>query len=350
MIRGGEGNLLEAQVDALVNTVNCVGVMGKGLALQFRKAFPDMFRAYKRDATAGKVEPGRMHLYHTGSLLGPRLIINFPTKRDWRARSRLDDIRAGMEDLVRVLRDEQVQSVAIPPLGAGLGGLDWSDVRPLIVDALSRLPEVDVLLWEPGAAPAPRERIDRRRRPEMTRARAMILALLQRYELLDHRPSHIEAQKLAYFLEVMGIDLGLKFQPHQYGPYSDRLYHLLQKLEGHQIFGLDDRKPLAELELDPRGLREAHAWLEAHPDDQRTFEQIADLIRGFETPYGLELLATAHWAATHFEGAAKSVEACIEAIGRWPKDPERKRKVMRPEHVALAHQRLRERDLIVATA
>lgn len=342
MIRQGEGNLLLAPMEALVNTVNCGGVMGKGLALQFAKAFPELLRAYKQAAAAGEVVPGRMYVFATGALVGPRLIVNFPTKRDWRASSRLDDIRAGLDDLVRVLREEGVRSVAVPPLGAGLGGLDWAAVRPLIVAALGPLTEVEVWLWEPGTAPRPAERIDRRRRPRMTEARAMMLALLRRYELLNHQPTHLEAQKLAYFLEAAGVPLGFRFEAQRCGPYSDRLYHLLQGMEGHQLRGLDDRSPGAELELDPAGVDEAVAWLGAHRDAQACFERVAGLIRGFETPYSLELLATAHWAARHDEGAAWDAERCIEAVYAWPVDPARKRRVLRPEHLRLAHARLAE--------
>ena len=145
------GNILEADVDALVNAVNCVGVMGKGLALQFKKRFPDVFRAYEEACRAGEVVPGRMHIVERAAGARPRLIVNFPTKRHWREPSRMDDIESGLEALVDELRTRRIRSVAIPALGCGLGGLDWSKVRPRIERVLSPLTDVDVLLFEPKA-------------------------------------------------------------------------------------------------------------------------------------------------------------------------------------------------------
>jgi O-acetyl-ADP-ribose deacetylase (regulator of RNase III) len=146
------GNLLEADVEALVNAVNTVGVMGKGIALQFREAFPQVYDAYKCACDAGEVRPGHMHVAETGRASGPRFVINFPTKRHWRGKSRLEDVDAGLPDLVRVLDELEIRSVAVPPLGCGHGGLDWEVVRPRIERALESLPNVRVLLYEPASA------------------------------------------------------------------------------------------------------------------------------------------------------------------------------------------------------
>jgi len=156
MIKFVSGDILNAKVDALVNTVNTAGVMGKGLALQFKKAFPANFKAYEAAAKAGEVETGRMFVFDAGGIVPPRYIINFPTKRHWRNASKLDYIESGLRDLVAVVRDRSIRSIAIPPLGAGLGGLDWRDVRPLILQALEGLGGVDVQIFEPSRAPAQR--------------------------------------------------------------------------------------------------------------------------------------------------------------------------------------------------
>src|SRR4051794_530582 len=175
------GNLLKADAEALVNTVNTVGVMGKGVALQFKKAYPGVYDAYRRACAAGAVEPGKMHVVQTGHVSGPRLIINFPTKRHWRGKSKLTDIDSGLEDLVRVLREWEIKSVAVPPLGCGNGGLDWNVVRPRIEAALGALPGTRVLLFEPAGAPAPREQRVAAARPRMTSSRAALVAALDAY-------------------------------------------------------------------------------------------------------------------------------------------------------------------------
>jgi len=155
MIKIVSGNLLDAKVDALVNTVNTVGVMGKGLALQFKKAFPANCKAYEAAAKLGTVEIGTMFVFETGGIVLPRYIVNFPTKRHWRSPSQLEYIDLGLRDLVKVIRERKIRSIAIPPLGAGLGGLGWGDVRPLIEHALADVAEVEIFVFEPNGAPAP---------------------------------------------------------------------------------------------------------------------------------------------------------------------------------------------------
>lgn len=147
------GNLLEADVEALVNAVNTVGVMGKGIALQFRRAFPEMYDAYVRACKAGEVAVGRMHVWATGAPTGPRYVVNFPTKKHWRSGSQLSYIDDGLVDLVRVIREHRIRSIAIPLLGAGHGGLDRAEVRPRIEAALGGLTDVDVRLYVPEVRP-----------------------------------------------------------------------------------------------------------------------------------------------------------------------------------------------------
>ncbi|MCA1008313.1 macro domain-containing protein [Rhodococcus hoagii] len=154
MLTTATGDLLHADVDALVNTVNTVGVMGKGIALQFRRTYPDMFKAYAAACNAGDVQLGRVHVWETGALDGPRFIVNFPTKGHWRSASKLGDIASGLTDLVRVIREHGITSIAVPPLGCGNGGLDWADVEPLIQRAFADLPDVDVRLYAPDAPPS----------------------------------------------------------------------------------------------------------------------------------------------------------------------------------------------------
>lgn len=173
MIESGKGNLLEADVETLVNTVNCVGFMGKGIALQFKQAFPENFRIYERACAAGEMVPGRMLIVPTGSMIGPKYIINFPTKRHWRGNSRMEDIDAGLKALIAEVKRLNIRSIAVPPLGCGHGGLDWNDVGPRIEAAFAELPDVHVLLFAPGGVPAPKDMPIRTKMPNMTHARAI---------------------------------------------------------------------------------------------------------------------------------------------------------------------------------
>jgi O-acetyl-ADP-ribose deacetylase (regulator of RNase III) len=148
MIHYTTGNLLEADVEAMVNAVNTVGVMGKGIALQFKQRFPENYRQYEAACKAGQVVTGTMFVTEVNELIGPRWIINFPTKQHWRDPSQLTWIKTGLKELSRVLTDHGIRSVAIPALGAGNGGLDWALVRPLIEQALGDL-EAEVIVYQP---------------------------------------------------------------------------------------------------------------------------------------------------------------------------------------------------------
>ncbi|MCF6324037.1 MAG: macro domain-containing protein, partial [Gammaproteobacteria bacterium] len=177
MIHYSKGNLLQADVEAIINTVNCVGVMGKGIALQFKQAFPENFAVYAKACKAKQVQPGHMFLFEREDLVNPRFIINFPTKTHWKAKSLLEYVEQGLVDLVQVTRDKQIKSIAIPPLGCGNGGLDWAVVRPLIERALAQVPEVEAYVYGPQPAPAVDAMPVTTKTPNMTRARALFIKL-----------------------------------------------------------------------------------------------------------------------------------------------------------------------------
>jgi len=332
------GNLLEADCDALVNTVNVVGVMGKGVALQFKQAFPDNFRLYERACRAGEVRIGRMFVVPTGLLGNPKYIINFPTKRHWRQPSRLADIAAGLPDLIRQVAALGVQSIALPPLGCGSGGLDWHDVRPLIEGAFRALPEVRVLLFAPTATPAPAAMPVHTAKPAMTRGRAILVRLLDLYRLMDYHLSLLEVQKLTYFMQEAGEPLRLRFVKAPYGPYADNLNHALQRIEGHYIRGYGDRSRSGQLRLLPDASKEARKFLEGSPDVEDRLRRVADLIEGLETPYGMELLASVHWVACHEDHrAAEDPSVAVDGVQAWSK---RKRERFLPPHIRTAWDRL----------
>jgi O-acetyl-ADP-ribose deacetylase (regulator of RNase III) len=333
------GDLLRQDADAIVNTVNCVGVMGKGIALQFKQKWPENFRAYERACRLGQVKIGRMFLFDSGGLVRPHFIINFPTKTHWREKSRIEYIEAGLKDLVAQVKRLGIKSIALPPLGCGNGGLSWERVRNLISEAFSSLPDVDVLLFEPKGAPSPQEMVNRTDRPRMTPGRAAIIKILSVYREMQYALSHLEVQKLVYFLEAAGQPLDLSFGKSKYGPYSERLWHALKRMDGHYINGVGDRTGEAEIVVVPEALSSAETFLSAADDIsglREKVERVSDLIEGFETPYGMELLATVHWVV-HHEPFAKSPSEALSAVHAWSS---RKRQILKPQHIRIAWNRL----------
>jgi O-acetyl-ADP-ribose deacetylase (regulator of RNase III) len=340
MIEFKQGNLLDETTEALVNTVNCVGVMGKGIALQFKQAYPENFKAYKRACDAEAVQPGQMFVFDTSSLLPPRYVINFPTKRHWRGKSCLEDIQAGLKALVQEVHQLGIRSIAIPPLGCGNGGLDWAVVKPLIVDAFAHLPDVKVVIYEPGTAPAADRLKVNTTKPPMTQARALVISLFDRYGIPGYRLGRLEAQKLAYFLQEAGEpSLKLDYRRHHFGPYADKLNHALQRIDGHYIRGYGDRSQMSQIYVLPEGRQAATEFLAPHQESQQRLERVSQLIEGYETPYGMEMLATLHWIAQEDPQAAEDVDVAIAAVQGWS---DRKRKLFKPGHLKQAWQRLRD--------
>lgn len=338
MIEEGHGDVLRIDAEAIVNTVNCVGIMGRGIALQFKNAYPANFDAYAEACALGEVEPGRMFVFKTGYLTNPRYIINFPTKRHWKGKSRLSDIEAGLQDLRRIVIDEGIRSIAIPPLGAGLGGLDWADVKPRIVAALEDLEDVKVIIFNPGGTPDPKVMARTQDVPKMSAGRAALVVLMHRYlgGLLDPFVTLIEVHKLMYFMQAAGQPLQLRFTKAQFGPYAENLRHVLRQVEGHLVTGYADGgdQPNKRLELVPGAVIDAEAFLTSDAEAKGRFDYVAQLVNGFETPFGLELLATVHWVVTQ-ENASTAAEA-LELTHLWND----RKKSFSPEQVELAFSTL----------
>ena len=340
MIEYKTGDLLAEDADALVNTVNCVGHMGAGIALQFKKAWPENFLAYAAACKNGEVQPGRMFVFETHELASPRYIINFPTKRHWRGKSRLADIETGLEALVAEIRRLDVSSVAVPPLGAGLGGLQWKEVRKRIEERLGALPDLRVVVFEPDGTPEHARGRRTNRKPQMTPGRAALLALMDRYlaGLLDPFVSLLEIHKLMYFLQETGEPLRLTMAKGPYGPYAENLRHVLNAIEGYYVtgYGAGGDAPNKTLEFVPGAVEQARSALAERPATRRRLERVADLVEGFESPFGLELLATVHWTVMR-EGAASGKEAADRTY-QWA--PHKRR--FRPNQIALARRVLSE--------
>jgi len=326
MIRFTKGNLLESDAEALVNTVNTVGVMGRGVALMFKEDFPENYRAYQAACKRGEVSVGQMFVYAREAFVGPKWIINFPTKEHWRNQSRMEWIRDGLLDLRRVVLERGIRSLAIPPLGSGNGGLAWAEVRREIEAVLCDIENVDIVVYEPTAT---YQNVRKRRGVEkLTPARGLVAELVRRYWVLGIECSLLEIQKLAWFLERqialarLPNPLQLRFTADRYGPYADRLKHLLDSLDGSYLHcdkRLADAGPLDIIRFDDSKKDRVATYLksaEARPYEE-TLEKTADLIDGFESPLGMELLATVDWLI-HRENCSPRTESIRECLGSWP--------------------------------
>ena len=351
MIRFQQGNLLDSHADAVVNTVNTVGVMGKGIALMFKEAFPANFREYEAACRRGDVQTGRMFVTERPALMGtPRWIINFPTKQHWRGKARLEWIEAGLEDLRRVIVEKGIRSIAIPPLGCGNGGLEWRDVRPLIERSLADLPEVEILVYEPTRE---YQNVAKRAGVEkLTPARALIAELVRRYWILGIECSLLEIQKLAWFLEreieILSLEnpLNLQFVAHRYGPYANRLDHLLDGLDGSYLRStvrIPDAKPTDVIAFNDAKKDRVDAFIRSEASAYvPAIERVSKRIDGFESPLGMELLATVDWLLSR-ERLSPELASIKAGLKRWPGGPDagdRKLRLFDDRMLLLAIERL----------
>ena len=319
------GNLLEADVEAVVNTVNTVGIMGKGIALMFKEKFPRNFEAYARACDAGEVRIGRMFVTENKELFGPKWIINFPTKTHWRVKTKIEWVEEGLEDLARVIREKGIRSIAVPPLGCGNGGLDWDDVRPLIASKLGELDDVDAIVYEPTAK---YQNVAKRTGAEkLTPARALVAEMVRRYCLLGIDCSILEVQKLAWFIErgvkrlQVADPLKFRFQANRYGPYSHNLTKLLDSLDGSYLRcdkRLADADPLDSIWFNEAKYDRVQAYLRSGEGKQfaGVLEWASSIIDGFESPLGMELLATIDWMMQN-DDIEPSVEGVMMSLKNW---------------------------------
>lgn len=352
MIRFTQGNLLEAPVEALVNTVNTVGVMGKGIALMFRERFTENFRLYSAACKSKQVRTGKMFVTEVNELDGPRWIINFPTKQHWKAPSKLEWVQDGLLDLRHVLIEHKIKSVAIPPLGAGNGGLDWQAVKAEIECALGELQDVEVLVFEPTSK---YQNVAKRTGTEkLTPARALIAELVRRYWVLGMECSLLEIQKLAWFMERaierMVPDqnpLKLEFKAHIYGPFTPKLNFVLDNLDGSYLHcdkRIGDAEPLDVIWFDDSRKDVVQTYLKTEATEYiEALEYVGNLIDGFESPFGMELLATVDWLLTR-ENAEPTVAGIRKAIRAWPAGEaaaKRKLRLFDERSIGFALERLR---------
>jgi O-acetyl-ADP-ribose deacetylase (regulator of RNase III) len=318
MIHYKTGNLLDSKAEALVNTVNTVGVMGKGIALQFKNMFPNNFKIYAKACKDKELKVGNLLVTEEESLLsGKKIIINFPTKTSWRLPSEYVFIEKGIVELIKVIKEKKIKSIAIPPLGAGNGGLDWNKVKPILEDNLQNI-DCEIFIYEPNAAI---QEALKKERVKLTPARAMLLSVL--YELVRNGEfvSEFSAEKIAYFLQRFGAKdiFKLEYQPNFYGPYSGKVKHVLYYLNGSYIMGYSskDKKPFEELGI----IRDAEIEIDKYLNEpenseyREIVERTKKFLSGFYSPFGLELLSTIDFIREEKKVSAE--EEIIKELENW---------------------------------
>lgn len=339
MIHYLTGDLLSSNAHALVNTVNTVGVMGKGIALQFKERFPHNYKIYKKACDGYQLIPGKLLVVHEQTISGEKIVINFPTKTDWKHKSSYAFIESGLVELVRIIEDEAIQSIAIPPLGCGNGGLKWEKVKPIMERYLNNLP-VDIFIYEPNeAVKQVIQQQQIKKTVNLTPARAMLLYSLFSYESMGEHASLFVANKLAYFLQRLGENLKLNFIAHHYGPYAPQVAHVLYNLNGSYLTGMEQKsmKAFESLQLRYDKFDEVCAYIGSNLkiEQRRRLENLLVLISGFQSALSLEVLASVDFIKDQ-EGLLEK-EQVFERLQNWS---DRKKQLIKERHVAVALEQL----------
>ena len=320
MINLQQGDMMQANAEALVNTVNTVGVMGKGIALQFKEAFHNNNKAYIDACKRKELVPGKLLAVWDENLqLGRKLIINFPTKVHWRQPSKYEYIEKGLVALRELLQKESIKSIAIPPLGCGNGGLDWSKVRPMIENSLRGL-DAEILIFEPNdAIKAVLQKQEVNKDVHLTPARASLLYALFAFESMGEYSSLFAANKLAYFLQRKGQKLNLDFQAHHYGPYAIGVEKVLYHLNGVYLKGMEQghAKPFEALKLNYDRWQEVKDYVNKKLDfkDSQRVKSLVEFLAGFTSELSLEILATVDFILA--QNPNYTIDQVMEAISGW---------------------------------
>jgi O-acetyl-ADP-ribose deacetylase (regulator of RNase III) len=339
-----KGNLLDAPSQAYVNTVNTVGVMGKGIALQFKEAFPLNYKVYVAACKRKEVQPGKLLVVRENTLHGEKIIINFPTKTVWYSKSKYEYIEEGLQDLVRVIKEYSIRSIAIPPLGCGNGGLKWEKVRKLLEERLQSVQGVDIYIYEPNEIIKKiLKQQESKNESSLTDARALLLYALFYYESIGEKSSLFVANKLAYFFQRLGEKsmAKLKFDRGQYGPFSMQVAHMLHGMNGKYLKGLEqmNAKAFEPLELQYEQAKEVSEYVRKKlTQEQRTkLKNLIALIDGFQSALSLEILASVDFVRK--ENPAVNQKETVQIIQNWS---ERKKGLFKESYISIAFNHLQE--------
>lgn len=338
MIHYIKGDIFESSAMAIVNTVNLVGIMGKGIALQFKKQFPANFKLYQKACKNNEIGIGKLLVTRENSVFGEKIIINFPTKTDWRKSSEYEYIDAGLKDLIRVIDEYKITSIAIPPLGAGNGGLNWEKVKTMIENSLSSL-QIDISVYEPNAKIAEKMKDER---VKLTGARALLLYVL--FDLVRHGEfvSEFSSEKVCYFLQKFGANdlFKLHYEPKYYGPYSGKVRYVLNIMNGSYIMGYSDmnKKPFDPLLLIADSYQDVVGIVENDEQLKAIAEKTTAFLDGFYSDFALELLSSVDYIMSQYGNID-----CDEIYGYLSKWNDRKSVLFsNPKYIAIAREHLLE--------
>jgi O-acetyl-ADP-ribose deacetylase (regulator of RNase III) len=339
MITYTTGDLFEAQTEAIVNTVNTVGVMGKGIALQFKQRFPDNYLIYKKTCDEKLLHTGNLLITESNSLFF-KYIINFPTKEHWRNPSKYEYVSQGLDALVIEIKTRNIKSVALPPLGAGNGKLEWIIVKEILNEKLKELPDVNFIIYEPQARFEARDNI-KKAVHNLTPIRAMLLDSFEHYNRIEDSLNLLVAQKLAYFLQRMGEPLRLEYTKGWYGPYARTLEKVLQTMNGaYLVYEAQINKPANPITLVPEKRNAIEKQLALLiPSQKEHLLMLKDFIYGFETAFGLELLATVDWIKN--QKPTLTFKEVHRDISQWTN---RKASLIKLHHVKVAYNHLEKNN------
>lgn len=316
MINYVTGNILDSKAQALVNTVNTVGIMGKGIALQFKKAYPNNFKLYSEACKKKELGIGKMFVTKDSNISsGEKLIINFPTKQNWRKPSEYIFIEEGLDDLINVIKTKQIKSIAIPPLGAGNGGLKWEKVKKIIEEKFKNI-DTEIYVYEPTSQI--REKL-KKERVKLTDARALLLYVL--YDLVGNGEfvSEFSSEKVSYFLQRFGAEkyFKLQFKPNFYGPYSGKVRYILNALNGSYIMGYSDmdKKPFDPLTIVADGFDEVQNHIKNKSELLSIAKKTTEFLSGFYSDFALELLSSIDFIASTENSFDKQI--ITQKLNEW---------------------------------
>jgi len=339
-----KGDLFESNADALVNTVNTVGVMGKGVAFQFKKLFPHNYNIYKKRCESKDFQIGDLLLVEDENILtGKKLIINFPTKKHWRHPSKYEYIQIGLEKLKTVIIERNIKSIAIPPLGSGNGGLKWDRVKEMMIKALDNL-NTEIYIYEPN------KKIRKallKEKVKLTPARAMLMYMLFQLVRNGEFVSEFACEKLCYFLQRFGAKgyFKLQYSKRYYGPYSGTVRHLMSTLNGSYLAGYDskDTKPFEYVDILQDGEKLILDYIKNKDELKKIVDETSDFLDGFYSYFGLELLSSIDFILQ--TNKATELNQVVENLNSWNT---RKKELFADDYrIEVAYNHLKNRNISV---